>query len=136
MEVFRILDFGSGVDVDGLIAEFNAIQPFIELSRCDLVIAESADATVDPDDFFASVGEARGDNTLRVIGITALPLKNNYFSHTNRTYDIAIISTDQSELYTPKFSVEDYLKEEILSSVFADACTHERWALRYSGLPL
>jgi len=56
-----------------------------------------------------------------IIGITKRPLDNNldnnWFSNVNSDYSVAIVSTDQSEIYSPPFGVEDYLKSEILLSI-------------------
>jgi hypothetical protein len=51
------------------------------------------------------------------IGITQKELNNNFFSDIDETYKIALISLHESEIYSPPFQIEEYLKSEVLLSI-------------------
>ncbi len=75
----------------------------------------SINTPIDPDKLWDKLTISNGNNDM-IIALTSRPLSNNYFSLTNRDYSKAVITTDQSELYVPQFTIEEYLQEEILST--------------------
>ncbi|MEK6754522.1 MAG: hypothetical protein AABZ02_00055 [Bacteroidota bacterium] len=117
MESFHLLDLASGAKVSEVIRQFNGLQPSFELRPYKFPQEVSLADPLDPDAFFGIVQEYKSDPSVRLIALTASPLTNNYFSLVNSRHDVAIISTSQSELYTPQFCIEDFLHEEILSCI-------------------
>ena len=117
MRVFFIADLNSGANIDGLISGFNGSQAAFVLRRSDISFQIADNKPLDAKQFFAATETFRQGNEHHVIGITSQALKNNFFSQVDQSYNAALISTDQSDLYSPQFSVEDYLQEETLLCV-------------------
>lgn len=117
MEIFHILDLNAGIDIDSLIIHFNTVQSSFLLKRYPKDETNISEKELELQYIFDSLENKRRSPKDRIIGITSASLQNNFFSGVNKNYDIAIISIDQSELYTPHFKVQDYLQAEILISL-------------------
>ena len=109
---FYIVNIDSEDDIGKVIKEFNRLQSSFVL-RLETNDFSDNSEVLHREKFFRHYGE-RGKY---IIGITKRPLDNNWFSDVNANYSVALISTDSSEIYSPPFRIEDYLKSEILLSI-------------------
>ena len=119
MHVFHITNIGTNsINVPSIIADFNRSQSSFRLIYLENQYS-TPNSTISTIDFFnCAMDKMRELRTVKyLIGLTALPFDNNYFSEVDPQYQSALISIDQSEVYSPPFKIEDYLKSELLLSI-------------------
>lgn len=116
MHLFWIVNVDTSINTGLLIEEFNRVQSSFRLQeRENDFILEAP--TINRRQLFEHFGKKIGKGIKFIIAITQKPLDNNFFSDVDEKYQVAIISIDQSEIYSPPFRIEDYLKSEILLSI-------------------
>ncbi|MBC2746875.1 MAG: hypothetical protein HF975_07695 [ANME-2 cluster archaeon] len=112
MNIDTLLDF------DSLIRDFNRNQSSFRLKNLENDFTISAE-TLESEEFFKHFNLIIRDNpeVTYIVGITQKQLDNNFFSNVNEAYQMAIISINQSEIYSPPFNIEEYIKSQILESI-------------------
>lgn len=109
---FHIVNIDANVDLQQTINRFNRIQTSFKLVLIENDFNSTSDV-LNREDFFTHYKS----RNKYIIGITKKPLDNNFFSDIDPSYQIAIISTHESEIYSPPFKIEDYLMSEFLLSI-------------------
>lgn len=118
MHIFHLINVDTSIAVDHLIRDFNRTQSSFRLEKLKNGFITSA-RVLNRETFFSN-SKDKIDSVQEInyiIGITQKELDNNFFSDADDNYKIAIISLHESELYSPPFKIEEYLKSEILLSI-------------------
>jgi len=116
MHLFHVVNIDSPINTDLLIDEFNRLQSSFRLEKLDNDFS-CENKTIDRKHLFNHFEKKLGGEIKYIIAITKKPLDNSFFSDVNEKYQVAIISTNQSQIYSPPFKIEDYLQSEILLSI-------------------
>lgn len=118
MHIFHLVNVDTSINLDNLIRDFNRNQSSFSLKNLENDFTVTTEI-LKSEDFFSYFNSIISNNieVNYIIGITQKQLDNNFFSNVNETYQIAIISINQSEIYSPPFNIEEYVKSQILESV-------------------
>ncbi|KJR43055.1 hypothetical protein MCHI_001073 [Candidatus Magnetoovum chiemensis] len=116
MKTFHIVNVNSEIDIESLTDGFNRSQSSFILKQLDNNFSISNN-TVNRKEFFNFYQGKIKDDVSYIIGITSNQLDKNFFSDVSRKFKVAIISTHESEIYSPPFKIEDYIEAEILLSI-------------------